>query len=191
MICFHVGKTEICLEFMFFAAATLFMTLDGTGTAALGIAACFLHEGAHIAVMLLRGKRPEKIRLYGGGIKAVSVGCCNDYSVLAAGCAANFAVFAAVYAFCKEGAAASFAVANLLVGVINLLPVGSLDGGRLLEGIVLRAFAPERAAVILYAVEAAVFVLLLAAAALLLLSGYISPWAAAVLAASALAENFG
>lgn len=154
-----------------------------------GIIACLLHESAHIAVMLVRKKPPEKIRFYGGGIKAVSVRCCNDFFVLAAGCAANFAAFALIYPFFQSGTAAVFAVANLLVGAVNLLPVGANDGARLLEGAVLRAYPPEKALAVMRICELASSAAITAAAALLLLSGYISMFAVAAAVVSLAAER--
>lgn len=190
MIRFQMRRTEIRLEFAFFAAAALLMAFDGTGAAMWGIIACFLHEGAHIAAMLLRRKPPEKIRFYGGGIKAVSVRCCNDVFVLAAGCAANFAAFALVYPFFPSGNAAVFAVANLLVGSVNLLPLGANDGARLLEGAVLRLYPPEKALAVMRVCETVASAASAAAVFLLLLSGYVSIFAVAAAVISLTAERF-
>lgn len=191
MLSFSIGRTAVRLEFSFFAVSAILMAIDETGTATLGITACLIHEAAHIAAMLLRGRKPERIRFYCGGIKAVSVSCCNDFVVLAAGCAANFALFLLIYPFCISGDAAVFAVVNLLVGIINLLPFGTLDGGRILEGLVLRAFSPERASSILRVFESVTGALLITSALLLLLSGYLSPLVLPVFVLSALDNLIG
>jgi len=49
--------------------------------------------------------------------------------VLSAGCAVNFVIFVLFWMFCAKQAA----LIHLATGLFNLLPAGTLDGGRILQ----------------------------------------------------------
>jgi len=124
-------------DLTFFAVLAMFAFFDTGGYALMSLAACLIHELGHLVAMLIRGQKPTAITFRGGGV-------CIDTPpestpslfVLIAGSAANFGVF--VGAFFVAGQPHDelfpimFAFTNLWIGLFNLLPIGCLDGNRIL-----------------------------------------------------------
>lgn len=169
MVSFKIGKAEICLDFSFFAVLGIFFAFDPAGYGFCCLLACFCHETGHFIAMLLEKKPPREVMFSGGGI------CIKQHRdpsvfVLGAGCAVNFCLFF-LFCFILERNSIYkllFGGANLIIGIFNLLPMGELDGKRLLEKAcckLLPYFAAER----LLNVTEIVFITLTAAAAMLLL----------------------
>ncbi len=118
---------------------------DSTGILRCCMAAAVLHELGHaLAYRLLLRQKPV-IRLHAGGLAlqwAASMATTwAEVCILAAGPAVNF-LAASVYLSLAGHTARFFywffGGVNLLMGVFNLLPIGFLDGGRLLELLLLR-----------------------------------------------------
>ncbi|MDR0822023.1 MAG: hypothetical protein LBN40_06140 [Oscillospiraceae bacterium] len=152
------GGTRLRFDFTFFALGAVLLCVDRSGYALLGLAACLLHEGGHIFVMWKRGDSPRTVTFRGGGI-AVSDrngGILPPASVLVAGSAANFLAFSltALFADGLSVYVGLFAVMNLVIGVFNLLPVGTLDGKFLLQIALLRVLPCDKADRILAVTEA-------------------------------------
>lgn len=128
-------RVKLC--FSFFAVIALTGLLGGAQSEKMLImlACCLLHESGHIAAMLLFGCRPTELTFYGAGIMLSPPkrlgSFAQDAAVLASGCAVNFLL---AFATCiATGELTFFAQTNLLLGGFNLLPVGCLDGGRLID----------------------------------------------------------
>lgn len=173
MISFNVGKTQVGLEFSFFAAVGIYAFLDRTGYAALFLLACLCHEGGHLLAMGISGLTPSKITFCGGGIR-ISGGFGNLF-VLLSGCGANF-LLAGVFMLCAyDMYLMLFAAANLLTGLLNLLPAGSFDGKRLLEAAAERRLTPEKTSKLLSAAEAVSSAAALTAAFFMLFTGKLNP----------------
>jgi Zn-dependent protease len=98
---------------------------------------CLIHEAGHLTVMLLKNQKPDSVILRGGGIKIGTSAPCDSVSVLIAGSAVNIGIFAVMWlampAPYTDIYPVMFAVLNLCIGVFNLLPLGCLDGSRLLR----------------------------------------------------------
>ena len=99
-----------------------------------------LHEGGHLLAVFLLGK---KARLFGGKSYGLSL-CLEGLSyqeecwVAAAGPAVSFllaGIFGLLHPFLKIEEFAYFSFANAGLGILNLLPVLPLDGGRVLFGV--------------------------------------------------------
>ena len=136
-------KTRAEIRFSFPAVLAVILCTDTKGTALLCLLACALHEAGHIAVMYAMGCPPEKITLYGGGMKLTGGG--KSIPVIISGCAVNFLLFAAFYFFTADYNLRLFGVINLLTGLFNLMPVQPFDGYKLLEKLIIRLFSPEKA----------------------------------------------
>lgn len=128
---------RIKLCFSFFAVIALTGLLGGAESKKIVImlACCFLHEMGHIAAMLYFGLKPAELTLYGAGIMLTPPehisSFAQDAIILASGCTVNFLL---AFAVCfVSGKLTFFAQTNLLLGGFNLLPVGCLDGARLIE----------------------------------------------------------
>lgn len=136
-------KTKVRLDFSFFAVIALFALFeDGFGLAAL--ICCFLHETAHLIVMLILGIPIEEITFYGAGIRISSSRIeyekpLSKAVVLISGCLMNF-LCAAIFAYFGYDLAAMI---SLLTGIFNLLPIGELDGAKLIKMWIIRVCKPE------------------------------------------------
>ena len=108
------------------------------------VTAAVFHEFCHIAA----------VRLFGGSVRKISVscsGCVIDCSELEdpakvlsilAGPAGSLSLL------CVRGLVPQIAVCGLLQGLYNLLPVLPLDGGRVLELLLLRVLPKQTAAIL-------------------------------------------
>ena len=140
------------------------------------LAACLLHESAHFLALALTGQKPELLRISAAGLRLElrAAAICPLHSsilVLSAGPAANFLAAALFHALGHPEAAA----ANLALGLFNLLPYRSTDGGSLLYLLLehrLLEHTPERPRQILRAVS---FLTTAAAAGILFRAGIRNP----------------
>ncbi len=133
----RLGRLAVKFDFSFFATAALLMLLNGGNYAVFGLAACLWHELGHFAVMRL-GKIPvRRLIFYGAGIKIVpdkqidftSFG--TSLMVFLAGSFANF-IAAAFLSFGDKPELRLFGAVNAVIGAFNLLPLGYLDGGKII-----------------------------------------------------------
>lgn len=161
------------LRFSFFAVLGFMVCTDREGVMLLCALACVLHECGHLAVMLAEHKPPSSIVFYGGGIHIC--GGSTSLPAVIAGCAVNaalFLVFGALPWWSER--LRLFGVVNLLIAAFNLLPLRELDGKRLLDLALIRAFPPEKAVHFSEACERIMTILVLPAVVLLVFSGYLN-----------------
>lgn len=135
MITFRFCGIEIELHFLFFGILTIFLLIDSSGVSAYGLIASLMHESGHILALAVSGYRPQKISFELSGIclkqnpSPLSPG--KEIFILLAGSGVNFSVFA--LSLLSAGSLQkidTFAVVHLLLGIVNLLPFLSLDGGK-------------------------------------------------------------
>lgn len=145
MISFTLNKTEIRLDFSFFAAVAIFVLLDRTGQSITALAACITHEMAHLISMWCFSVNASSITFYAAGISVNSeqlefTPFGVRLSVYSAGAAMNIIVAVALFLLGRklEG------FINLFTGLINLLPIGGLDGARILDLLLIILSKPER-----------------------------------------------
>ena len=132
----NVGGVQVGVSFSFPAVlALVLLTGCDKGSLLTALLCCSLHECGHLFFMLIFGKRPEAVTLYGGGIRITpqtgridSFG--KDLAVLLAGCGVNFLLAVTGLVMCGM---TFFVQINLLLGAFNLLPFRHFDGGRALE----------------------------------------------------------
>lgn len=145
MVEFKLKHTLLRLDFSFFAVLALYLLLDDSGFGMAALAACAMHETGHLAAMAAFGVRVEELTFYGAGIRIASSGIeleapARKALIFAAGVLVNFAAAAA---FAIAGKPAPCAV-NLFTGTFNLLPMGCLDGARLLRMAAIKHCRAER-----------------------------------------------
>ena len=134
MLEFSLRGMRIRLTFGFFAAVGLTASLGGAGQESLlTVLLCSLmHELGHIAVMLCLGITPGTVTFCAGGIalpaKELDCSCGKAVLILLAGPAVNL-LSAAVSIL--TGQTGTFAAASLALGIFNLMPFRSFDGGRI------------------------------------------------------------
>lgn len=134
---FYAGGVHIRLTFGFLSVwALLLLQSAFSKTAAMAFVCCALHELGHITAMKLFGIHIRGLTLYSGGVKLRSdslalCGTLTETAVLAAGPLVNLLLGAAG---CFLGNRL-FAGVNISLLLFNLLPVSSLDGGRIIAAV--------------------------------------------------------
>ncbi|WP_145995683.1 site-2 protease family protein [Pygmaiobacter massiliensis] len=105
--------------------------------------AAVLHEAGHIVAFLLLCKRMPRLRFGVTGIAmnidGERLSLRREVLLLLAGPLTNFIVAGVTFGIVLTHASYGgyfFACENLLMGLFNLLPIGMLDGGRLLENLI-------------------------------------------------------
>ncbi len=131
---FYFRGIKIRLTFGFFAVwSVLIVQSPVTRMGELALLCCLLHESGHIAAMAMLGVKPLSLTFYSGGISMKSGGKLlkpsSEIFILSAGCAVNFICAAAGAALGNE----LLWGISLALGLFNLLPLPSLDGGRILS----------------------------------------------------------
>lgn len=168
---FRLGKTAVSVGYGLAAALTAVLILDRENRVICCIAAAALHELGHILMMRLYHVRICSIsaRLFDVKIEADRPASFSaDLCITLGGPAANF-LCAVLFLPLSRG----MTLANLALGVFNLLPVMSLDGGRLLYLLLSRRFLPKTCIVILKTVSFFLLIPFLTAGLLVLFrSGY-------------------
>ncbi len=149
MIEFSVGATKIKISFLFLAFCAVFSLCDKSRVFTMALIASLLHEMAHIIMLYFVGECADSIILAPQGAKLVRSGKMISYKseilVLLAGCILNFTLFAILYSFSESLSLKLFAVVNLSLGIFNMLPLGTLDGGRILKILLKNILSSQRA----------------------------------------------
>lgn len=145
MFLFTLRRTQIRIHFLFVACITVFLLTDPTGIAVLGLTASLLHESGHLLAMALMGYRPELISFEINGIRLeknmVGIPPFQEFLLLISGSLVN-GIIALLRIFFTQGNLPFYSVIHLFIGGLNLLPLSSLDGGKLLM-LFLRCFFPS------------------------------------------------
>ena len=167
------SQIKIRAEFSFFAVLGFVLCTDSGGVSAMCLAACFLHELGHITVMFMLRRPPSAVTFCGGGIR-ISGGSCG-FAAVSAGVAVNLALFA-VFAVLpwEDNTLRLFGVINLLAAAFNLLPIGTLDGKRMLDIALKRAFSPSFAIKLSDICEAVMLCLVIPSLFILVFSGFLN-----------------
>lgn len=142
--------------------------------------AALLHEGGHYLAARLCGVRIRSIRLelLGGRMEMeglLSYG--KEFIIALGGPLVNFLCAGAIGAATRWELLPAceplsfFTAASWGLGLLNLLPIGTMDGGRMLSAAISRLFSPEAARICLTATTTACLGLLWLTAAYALLRG--------------------
>ena len=117
--------------------ATFVLLTDRTGIGALTLLSAFLHECGHLAAARGMGLTPREVRLDLLGARMEISGRVLSYGeeflLAAAGPLTSLLLSLAAVPLWRYGAARSFSAVSLLLGLLNLLPIRTFDGGRMLE----------------------------------------------------------
>lgn len=168
---FRLGKTELFIGYEVAAALSAVLILDRENRVICCVLAAVLHELGHLVMMRCFHIRVQmvKVSIFDVLIKADSPRSFRqDILVTLGGPAANFLSAAVFYPLSRD-----LLYANLALGMFNLLPVMSLDGGRLLYLILSRRFLPKTCSILLKITTFLLLLPLLTAGLLMLFrSGY-------------------
>lgn len=120
------------------------LVTDRTGLMSASILAMLMHEVGHLIVMKLNHTEPKAVKCCLGGILIIGSRFCTAKSsvlIALAGPIFNFLfsfAFLFLYYIFESDLLVAFAVVQMLLGAINLLPINGLDGGLVLREILLR-----------------------------------------------------
>ena len=152
MVEFRLGRCTFQLHFLFLAALGIVLFTDAGTTALLGIAAVAIHEGGHLLTMVLCGIPPRGVTVQPFGVLIYQQTDCRksylrDGLVSLGGPVCNGAAMglASLAQLWLGMPAESFLLVNAALGVFNILPIESLDGGRALYCFLCMGHPPERA----------------------------------------------
>lgn len=167
----RIASLDLFVGYEAIAAMTAVLLLDRENRVIYCFLAALLHELGHVLMMLLCGVRVRavRLRLFDVLIEADDApGVRADVLITLGGVTVNF-LFAAL--LCPVDL--RYGLPHLMLGIFNLLPVLSLDGGHLLELILEKHFSPHTVVSVLR-VTTFLFILPLMTAGLYLLfnSGY-------------------
>ena len=143
-------RVEVSAGFLLLAAWLNYW--DRQGVFPQVLLACVLHELGHLLALRWLGMPVEKLRVTAVGAEirvAGSLSYRGELAAALAGPAVNL-VLAGWMSYLPGGAVG--AGINLVLGLFNLLPVGRLDGGRILSCVLALLLGPEygeRAAAVL------------------------------------------
>lgn len=170
---FRFLKIDFYISVPFAVMLAFLLILDSTGYMSASILAVALHEAGHLVAMKLTHCEPRSVRCCIGGMTIVSnrFTVAKDSIIIAlSGPMVNLILAAVLWligSYVNNLLILAFAVVQLLVGTVNLLPVKGLDGGTVLSILLQKQtkFNPNLVVTIVSIVTAsAVFVLGLAIA---------------------------
>lgn len=137
----NLRQTEITVRYEAAAALTAALLFDREGVLLCCLLCAMMHESGHLLMMMFFHVRIRSIRLSLFDTKIVSdepMTKSQDLWITAAGVLMNFFLAAVCFWFSRR-----LFLSNLCIGIFNLLPVESLDGGRLLSVLLCKRFSPS------------------------------------------------
>ena len=142
-----IFNIEINISFLFLLVITLMIFIDKSGLIIPMLISISLHEFAHILAMLLTRCRIKRINLIPCCIE-ISRDFCDKTSgeifISISGPLINIVLF---FVFYKIDIV--FSLINLCLGLFNILPLTTLDGGEILKTILLKKFSEDKVNLIL------------------------------------------
>lgn len=168
---------SINVSFLLVAMLTLFSLYDKTGIAYCSILSAAMHECGHLAAALLLRLKVRELCFMPFGIRLLLkqdlslVKTGKKLLLLFAGSGINLLTFA-ILTLANKGMSL-FALTSLVTGIFNLLPVSTLDGGRILNELLSLKLAENTAQNISDAVSLFIsFALLVLGAVAVAITGY-------------------
>lgn len=154
---FNLFGCNLKVSFWFLAFITGVIMIDGSNELLLGVLAAIFHELGHIFAMILNKDRPSEIKFGLFDIAIIDSNRNNrnfsgDLFILFFGPATNYIlalVFYIMFKITYIDIFILFSTQNFLLGVLNSLPIESLDGGQILYIFLTRFVYEERAQIVL------------------------------------------
>ena len=130
---FKIKNTDVSISFTFFAVFLLSLVSDTFDIYLFSFIASLVHELVHIVFILLFGAHISKfsLTLFGGNIKRNTTKIiANPKEAVISFSAPVTNIVIGVVSLFINGKESVFAVVNLFIGIFNILPFYSFDGGR-------------------------------------------------------------
>ncbi len=133
--------------------------------------AALMHELGHLTVMYLFGQPPKSINFVSFGIRickrqSTKISYGKEMLIFLAGPLVNFISAAIIWAV-NGKVMTQLALVHLLLGLFNLLPIGALDGGMVVQNLA-RCFASPRTVAVISFTVSLLFLLPIALASIVL-----------------------
>lgn len=160
----NLGRTSLRINISFAAVITLMLILDGSGTCAVALFCCIIHEAGHIICLMILGESPLSVELSFYGIKLERkepsvLTAAEELAVYAAGPVMNFIFSAFMLPFASEHTGMKTAAAiSFCIGIFNLIPCAPLDGGNMVFSFLSYITDEEKAKKITFCISCAVLV---------------------------------
>ncbi len=123
------------MSFWFLAVVTLFLLWDNSGFGCYALSAVFLHESGHLLALFAMKTAPRALSFSAEGICLLEstkpLSTPKQALVLVSGSGVNF-LCCLCFLLMKSDTALQIAALHGVLGIFNLLPMNSLDGGKLL-----------------------------------------------------------
>lgn len=153
---FVLSKVRVTVTWQFLALITFMLSLQKPNVL-FAVLFSLCHEIGHLICLVLVGNKPKSVSFELTGInicrnESVAVSLKNEMLVSFGGPLVNlifFAVFSIAYSQTKTENYFNIASVNLILGVFNLLPIKSLDGGKILYYFISNVFSFKTAKIIL------------------------------------------
>ncbi|MGN1194439.1 MAG: hypothetical protein ACI4SB_03055 [Acutalibacteraceae bacterium] len=144
--------TVFRLNFSFFAVLTAMLLTCDSRIVTVSIVSSLLHECGHLAFMYAYKEPPDKV-IFGGfgiriersGVSSLSYARCAAVSI--GGVVVNVilaTIFFVLYKFFGYTVFSVGLAVNILIGGLNMMPVGILDAGQFLRYILLERFDEDK-----------------------------------------------
>lgn len=134
MLCFKIGGVPVTVSFWFVAIISVYLATDSSYFSVISILCCVLHELGHIIAFIWAKTPPLKLSLELTGMRIVApsekLDVLKEIVVQSAGIITNILLAIPTMQSSNE-LWQFFAMANLVIAGFNLLPLKSLDGGKL------------------------------------------------------------
>lgn len=143
----YIGKTKISFQYVYVAILTAILIIDKSG----GIFCCFLasffHEVGHLISLFFLKQKVEEVKFSVFDIQIKSnhyLDYKRELIIILSGVASNFVLFIFFYRILPL-----FATANLFIGIFNILPVSTLDGGQAIFLLISRFISRKKSVIII------------------------------------------
>ena len=174
---FKIGDCEISISILFFAFIAVLFMFDQTAMMGLSLLAAILHETGHVLMMKAMKCPAKSIALKPGAVvintAKIQKSYKQDILISIAGPLTNFmaAVFCVLLMnYLESPFISSFFWINAALGTFNLLPIHGLDGGRILQSILLQKMNANRTNITILILTIIIITVILSAGVLLFLS---------------------
>lgn len=133
-------KTDVTVSFFLTAFIAFSLLCEAGKNVVPALTAAFLHESGHFLCLCIMKNRPEKLSLNVAGVEmsnrdGIKLSFQQEIIAALAGPLTNFIIallLLTLYKFSRHNYFIFNAGINICLGIFNLLPIETLDGGRIL-----------------------------------------------------------
>ena len=180
---FKIGNCKVFISILFFAFIAILFMFDNTAMMGLSLLAATLHELGHLFAMKIVNCPPYSVVLRPGAVVINTTKTQKSYKqdilISLSGplinlLAACFCALLVAIEF-KNGFLTSFMWVNVALALFNLLPTKGLDGGKILESLLLQKLSLKSVNVTMYALTTITIFLTLSTGIYIFLNDFQSP----------------